>query len=185
MNKHWLAIEQLLASKGCIGRSWLNPGCTSEDIRDLEAHIGHQLPESVKDLLLQHDGEKSGPGLIHGYQMLSVDEIRANWDNWRSIDEEEMNADCADFMSSNPAGYIKPVYTNRHWIPLAHDWAGNHIGLDFDPDIKGTPGQVIRFGRDEDEKQLIAATHSEFLELLIADLGRTRWTGEYLEWPRP
>ena len=121
---------------------------------------------------------------MYGYQMLSVVEIRASWDNWRAIDEKGMNKDCAVFMSSSPVGFIKPLYTNRHWIPLAHDWGGNYIGLDFDPDIKGTVGQVIRYGRDEDEKKLIATTHNAFLDLLVTDLNKTKWTGEYLDWPR-
>lgn len=101
MNAHWIEIKRILASKGCVAKTWLNPGASAESIQQLESHVGHQLPESVKGLLLQHDGEKNGPGLIYGYQMLSVDEIRANWDTWRSIDEAEMNADCAQFMSSS------------------------------------------------------------------------------------
>lgn len=36
-----------------------------------------------------------------------------------------MNADCADFMPSRPEGYVKPLYTNRLWIPLTTDGSGN------------------------------------------------------------
>ena len=83
-----------------------------------------------------------------------------------------MNDDCADMMSSDPPGVVKPVYTNRHWIPLTHDHGGNHVGLDFDPDDEGTPGQVIAYGRDEDEKQLLATSFEAFYRFARGTAGR-------------
>ena len=183
LTKHWIAIERALSSIGCSHALTLNPGATTPTIEKLESHTEIQLPESARDMLLGHDGQASGPGLIYGYRYLSVTEIVANWDNWRSIDEPAMNDDCAESMSSSPQGYIKPLYTNRRWIPLAHDGGGNHIGLDFDPDVNGSPGQVIRFGRDEDEKTLLASNYGDFLDRLARDLGQARWNGKYLEWP--
>jgi cell wall assembly regulator SMI1 len=64
-------------------------------------------------------------------------------------------------------------------------WDGNHIGLDFDPDTLGTVGQVIRFGRDEDEKVFVAPTFGEFLDQLVSALRASGWDGEEQEltWP--
>lgn len=74
------------------------------------------------------------------------------------------------------------MYTNPKWIPLTHDGGGNHIGLDFDPGALGTPGQVIRFGRDEDDKVLLAPSFSVFLDQLVTALQTATWNGEYLDW---
>lgn len=92
-----------------------------------------------------------------------------------------MNADCADLMASNPKGFIKPVYTNRLWIPLTTDSGGNHVGLDYDPDTKGSVGQVVRFGRDEDTKRLVAASFDDFVSCLVSAMKTARWNGKYLE----
>lgn len=70
-------------------------------------------------------------------------------------------------MSSKPEKCIKCLYVNKLWIPIAHDDSGNHIGIDLDPDVNGKLGQIINFGRDEDEKFVIANSLNEFLELMI------------------
>lgn len=183
MKNHWERVERALAQLGCQTEIGLNSGATQDSIQELERHVGVELPQSLKGVLLQHDGQAArGAGLIFGHQMLSVAEIRSNWDVWRSIDEAAMNEDCADFMSSLPTGVIKPQYTNLKWIPLAHDWSGNHIGLDFDPDGDGTAGQVISFGRDEDQKKLKANSFDEFWRQFAKSLNAAKWNGDYLDW---
>lgn len=39
--------------------------------------------------------------------------------------------------------------------------------MDLDPDVKGTYGQIINFGRDEEDKFVIAPSLKDFLQLLI------------------
>jgi cell wall assembly regulator SMI1 len=180
MKELWDKIEQRLTGLGCLQEMRLGQGATTESLEALERHIGISLPDSVKSFLLIHDGQK-GFGLIQGEGLLSVDGIRKQWDMWRSIDEEEMNIDCADFMASEPAGHIRPMYTNRLWIPLTSDGGGNHIGLDYDPDSLGTIGQVIAFGRDEDTKRLLANDFVTFVMQCISWLDCVKWNGKYLE----
>lgn len=139
------------------------------------------FPDSLKEFLSVHDGQDGRAGLVSGQHLLSAETIRREWDMWRSLDEVAINADCVDFMASHPKGAIKPMYTNRFWIPLTKDWGGNHIGLDFDPDAQGTFGQVIRFGRDQDTKLLIAEDFDAFIEKLVESLSDSKWNGEYLE----
>ncbi|WP_061958313.1 SMI1/KNR4 family protein [Cupriavidus pauculus] len=181
MQELWIGIEQSLSTLGCLDRMHLRPGATAEAIAELEWHVGVRLADGLKAFLAVHDGQDGHVGLVEGALLLSVEEIRREWDVWRSIDEDEMNADCADFMASHPEGYVKPLYTNRLWIPLTKDFGGNHIGLDYDPDAKGTVGQVIRFGRDEDTKRVIADSFESFVALLVAAAASAHWNGEYLE----
>ncbi|HSC79399.1 MAG TPA: SMI1/KNR4 family protein [Chitinolyticbacter sp.] len=180
MKECWTRIENRLKELGCLGDIGLRPGASESDILSLEQHLGIFLPDAVKQFLLVHDGQ-DGPGLFYGQEFLSVSGIRQQWDNWRSIDEVEMNEDCADFMGSDPEGVIKPMYCNRAWIPLTHDWGGNHIGLDFDPGALGKSEQIIAFGRDEDIKQLRAETFDAFLASFESWLARAKWDGEYLD----
>jgi cell wall assembly regulator SMI1 len=156
----------------------LSPGATPDELVALETHLGLALPVSLKGFLADHNGQAKDAklGLHLGRMFLSTEGIRAQWDNWRSIDEDAMNEDCAEFMSSQPEGTIKTMYTNPLWIPLTHDFGGNHVGLDFDPDVRGTRGQVIAFGRDEDQKQLLAGSFDEFLPRFVAELRGADWT---------
>ncbi|NMV40545.1 SMI1/KNR4 family protein [Ralstonia insidiosa] len=181
MKEQWNRIEQSLSRLGCLEHVRLQPGASLEQLTELEQHLGVQLPEGLKAFLSIHDGQDGSVGLVGGELLLSVENIRREWDTWRSLDEDAMNADSADFMASQPEGFIKPMYTNRLWIPLTKDWGGNHIGLDCDPDTKGSIGQVIRFGRDEDTKRLVADNFDHFVSLMVSAVAVARWNGEYLE----
>lgn len=181
MKEQWTRIEGFLGTHGCQDQVGLRSGASAGDIQSLEAHLGVDFPDSLKRFLSVHDGQEGRVGLVSGQQLLSAESIRQEWDMWRSLDEVAMNADCAGFMASHPKGAIKPMYTNRFWIPLTRDWGGNHIGLDFDPDMQGTVGQVICFGRDQDTKVLLAESFDAFIEKLVASLSDSKWNGEYLE----
>jgi cell wall assembly regulator SMI1 len=180
MKEFWTRIEQRIKELDCWNEMALQSGASESDLSDLERHLGVALPNSVREFLAVHNGQE-GFGLIFGQEFLSTSRMRQEWDNWRSIDETEMNDNCSEFMESNPEGVIKPMYCNRAWIPLTHDGGGNHIGIDFDPDSRGKVGQVIAFGRDEDTKRLLAGSFEEFLESFESWLAKAKWNGEYLE----
>jgi cell wall assembly regulator SMI1 len=180
--QEWNRIELRLTELGCLSEMALLPGAVDEEIAALEGHIGFSLPPSLQRFLKVHDGQ-NGFGLMMGNQFLSIAGIRQQWDNWRSLDEDAMNEDCADSMDSSPDGVIKPMYTNRAWIPLTHDGGGNHIGLDFDPGKLGKSGQVIAFGRDEDIKRLVADDFETFLAKNLSWLESASWNGKYLDAP--
>ena len=75
--------------------------------------------------------------------------------------------------TSFPEGAIKKRYFNPNWIPIIFDNLGNYIGIDLDPDVNGTAGQVINFGRDEEDMFVIAESFEKFLdfslELIVKD----------------
>lgn len=173
MKEQWDQIESILKSQGVIPHIEVNDGATSEEIQALEEHVGVSLPQSLKEFLSIHNGQSSGPGLFFGVVFLSTSEIARQWDAWDDLDD--MNEDMEDDMSSKPEGVIKPLYVNRKWIPLTHDYSGNHIGIDFDPDTKGTPGQIIAFGRDQDMKILKAKSFDDFIAMYISQLQSLAW----------
>lgn len=101
-----------------------------------------------------------------GLELYDLDEMQKEWKIWRDFDNDEELND-AKYYSSDPEGAVKCRYTNPLWIPLAHDYGSNYIGVDLDPDVNGTAGQVIDFGRDENDKKVLAGSIKELLRLFI------------------
>jgi cell wall assembly regulator SMI1 len=178
----WASIKTSLLAKGCLDAMQLREGASDVELVELESQLGVALPDLLKQLLMIHDGQE-GAGLLFGNQLLSVAQIRQEWQGWREIEADGMNEDCVEFMASSPAGVVKPMYTNARWIPLTHDGGGNHMGLDFDPDTGGTEGQMIAFGADEDTKYLLAPTFPAFVESAVEWIRQASWQGEFLESP--
>lgn len=72
--------------------------------------------------------------------------------------------------TSTPEGAIKKMYFNPKWIPIFSDHGGNYIGIDLDPDTNGIKGQVIIFGRDEEDMFVISNNISDFFDMIISKI---------------
>jgi cell wall assembly regulator SMI1 len=115
--------------------------------------------------------ESCRAGLFYDLQFLPLTRVRSSQAMWAEL-VDEMNEELADSMESAPAGVIRKMYANPKWVPFTHDGAGNHLGVDLDPDERGTLGQVIVFGRDEDRKRLVAPSFAAFVDGFVAQLER-------------
>jgi cell wall assembly regulator SMI1 len=58
--------------------------------------------------------------------------------------------------ASYPKGMTKKQYVNKHWIPLLSDGNTDGLAVDLDPDEHGFYGQVISYGRDQNEHYVVA-----------------------------
>lgn len=150
----------------------LKPGCSEAELAEFEALVGREFPESLKALYRWHDGQTgtASTGPFFGLTFLPLAEALKHWASWRDIVEEWSDEDMSvnsDFCTSTPPGAIKALYANRYWIPFAYDYGGNHLGVDLDPAGQGTVGQVINFGRDEEEKFVVASSLETFIEWLV------------------
>ncbi len=153
------------------GDMLLNPPATEADIAVAEAHLGQRFPADVRALYLLHDGQHqytlADPrwafGLFAESAFLSLTEVLTNWDTWDGFDEQ---TDMDEFATSTPANFVQEKYSTRGWIPLTHDGSGNHIGIDLAPGRAGRSGQVITFGADDDEHQVLAPSLLSYLEQL-------------------
>ncbi len=96
----------------------------------------------------RHDDPRWAAGLVAGEPLLPLAEALLQWDQWAGF-EGETGLD--EFASSTPEGFVQPKYSARGWIPLTHDGGGNHVGVDLDPDVRGTVGRSSPFGRDDDQ----------------------------------
>ncbi|MBF5043325.1 KNR4-like cell wall assembly/cell proliferation coordinating protein [Aggregicoccus sp. 17bor-14] len=174
----WREIESVLLGAGPAQLFALNPPAAEAGLAALERELGTALPAPLKALLRIHDGQQdtAACGVFFGLTFLSVQGIGLHWRNWRSLAEEGMDDALAGSMTSRPPGMIKPVYFNARWLPFTDDAGGNHLGVDGDPDTHGTAGQVIAFGRDEDEKRLLGSSVDDFLRRFLAQLRSVRWS---------
>ena len=148
----------------------LNSSATVTDFVKFKKETNFDFPFSLKPIYELNNGQGSGIGLFFGLEFLSIDEIIKQWKIWHDIHQEELSGkykNLNQFCTSYPPKAIKVDYTNDKWIPFSHDNGGNHIGIDLDPDVAGKIGQIINFGRDEDNKIVIAENTQEFLKICL------------------
>ncbi|MES2116817.1 MAG: SMI1/KNR4 family protein [Pseudomonadota bacterium] len=169
--KNWFKFTAQVAKKFPALSSSLNAKAAPAEIDALEQRFGHPLPQALRELYQTTNGEQvNSPGIIFGLRFLPVSEVRIALDQWQEIIDgglDGMNDDC----TSKPKAAIQCVYANKSWLPLFSDSGGNYIGLDFDPAPKGTLGQVINFGRDEENKHVLAKDLDTFINQLAKLVG--------------
>jgi cell wall assembly regulator SMI1 len=177
MQQYWTQIERLFQERFPKGyHRYFVDGASEKAISGLEKHIGLQLPDDFKAFYRVHDGQgKKVYGLVFGLELLSLKRIKQEWDNWKALGDD-INAELAHAMSSEPKRYVKPLYLNPKWIPFTTDQTGTHLGMDFDPDKKGIVGQVIAFGRNENKKKVLAKSFRDYIHLFVKQLRTVAWS---------
>jgi cell wall assembly regulator SMI1 len=170
MKRQWEWIEVWLAGHAQYLLRDLRKGAAPAMLAKLEAQIQRGLPETVRAFYAIHDGQKSQcpQGLFYSLQFMPLARVLESQRVWAEL--VDINDELAYAMSSSPSGHIKPVYANPLWIPFAHDQSGNHLGIDLDPDVQGSEGQVIVFGRDENRKRLVAQSFEAFIDMFVEQL---------------
>ncbi|KAI0035939.1 hypothetical protein K488DRAFT_42234 [Vararia minispora EC-137] len=142
----------------------LNYGILPQDLAQIEMQFGFALPQAVRDSYLVVDGQEPessaacSEGLFFGLYLLPLEEVYDEWRFWREVDSDPNtggHSPLRNAMQSVPSGWVRREYSNRGWIPLVSDKAGNYIGVDVNPDEGGSIGQVIVFGRDFDTKVVL------------------------------
>ena len=158
--KSWERLHAFFKSEAPDYYKALNRPAKVSDIKRLEDSIGCELPADLKGSLRIHDGQDDWSyGVVYGLPLMSVDVIQ------RSL-LAEMNFDQnanANVYPSFPLRCVHPLEWHCGWIPLASDSGGNYLGVDLVPDVRGTTGQVIVFGRDERIHPVLANSWAQFL----------------------
>lgn len=155
----------------------LAPGASNAAIIAFETATNLTLPDAVRAWFAAHDGQTSAAaGLAAGYHFISLAEAEKALAAWAATraklaDEiKELDRAC----SSTPPKAIQRKYSLTGWLPLLRDNEGNAIGVDLEPGTAGTLGQVINFGRDEDDKFVLFANAGELIDWLAGELESDR-----------
>ena len=126
---------------------------------EFEAEAGFAVPQLLKDFLSLHNG-------IENTRFLSAASMLKEWRDWQSVYTEWTQEELLDTYSTNE-GKTLLMYTTPYWIPFFDLYNGNFMALDFAPTEKGIPGQVIRFGADQEIGYQEAESLNAFLEELL------------------
>ena len=152
-SKLWYKVE-FECSPTSFGGPYLYISEKEREIIDLSEKVSDGIMDLAKKL---HANE------LDDYNWDSL-EITAFKDGNVEANRTFYNFDEELPLTSTPDGAIKKKYFHIKWIPLTSDSGGNYIGIDLDPDEKGTKGQVIIFGRDEEDMFVLANSWNEFLD---------------------
>lgn len=174
----WDKLERWLAENFPTALADLNPGSSESCLQMTEEKIGVSLPESLKEVYRLHDGQKttdlSAAGIFYGVCFLPLDQMVYHWSIWvetnEHIDKEGWRDELDEPQVSFSPGKVRAIYSNNRWIPFGLIAQNCYLGLDFDPAPDGVEGQVINFGREEEQKMVLAESFGEFLNRYVYEL---------------
>ncbi|WP_024612177.1 SMI1/KNR4 family protein [Pseudoalteromonas sp. TB64] len=126
---------------------------------EFENEAGFAFPAILKSFLTLHNG-------VENTAFMSVQRILKEWRDWQSIYNEWTQEELFDTDNESNIKTV-PMYVTPYWVPFFNLGGGNFIALDFAPNTKGTSGQVISFGADEQSAIYETKTLSEFLKGFI------------------
>ncbi|KII89251.1 hypothetical protein PLICRDRAFT_160498 [Plicaturopsis crispa FD-325 SS-3] len=160
----WARLRAWLAREYPELGDTLNYGILPPDLATIEMQFGFSLPAVVRESYLCADGQEAesaagcSEGLFFGLTLLPLEDVLDEWRFWREVDSDPAtgaNPRLREAMRSIPPGWVRAEYSQRGWIPLIADRAGNYVGVDLNPGESGAVGQVIVFGRDYDTKVVL------------------------------
>lgn len=170
------ALSRLQTWAGTVSAdARLNPGATEMDFRAFEKRTGVRVPPELRELYRWHNGqsEDCDYGFFYGLEFLSLDRVASHWESWDTVlngFSPEALDDLSLSLLSTPPGFVNRTYHDRDWICFAFDYGGNYLAVDTAPGVKGTVGQVITCGRDEDRRIVLAPSLSHFMTWFTNEL---------------
>lgn len=143
-----------------------------------EKAIGVVLPDDLRHLLSRHNGGDDC-FVLPGWELFSAERIVSEWRVWEDLRRTEF---VPDGYTSEPEGpVLGDQWWRLGWIPFCGDGGGNHLCVDLDPAKGGKSGQVITMWHDGPERQVIAGSLTEFIEIIAkdAEAGDLVWDEEW------
>jgi len=163
VKKSWYKIE-FNCGVGSYGGPYIyfDENTTSKERETFKIGFGDYeiIAETIKQL---HELEKS----THNWDELN---FVVYSDTTYKVERSFYDFDNQISFTSTPENAIRKKYFHYKWLPLFSDLGGNYIGIDFDPDIKGIKGQIINFGRDEENMFVVADSLENFFGLLLTEI---------------
>ena len=147
---------QLVHAKGLVIIPPKNNDAIYEEFED---EAGYPFPNIIKEFLTLHNG-------VQNSAIMGAEKILQEWKDWYRIYNDWTQEELLDTYSTNE-GKTLLMYTTPYWIPFFDLQNGNFLAFDFAPDTKGSAGQIIRFGADQEIGYIQADRLDLFLESLM------------------
>jgi cell wall assembly regulator SMI1 len=161
MDEVWQRIEAWLATNAPPIAAGFNPPASAHQLADTERLLGVPFPMDVRATYLRHNGQASdSPWMMNGWEWLSLDRIRAEWQIWKDLLD---GGDFADSQSDADGLGVRQDWWHPAWIPLTYSGSGDHYCLDLAPGLQGTLGQIIEMWHDEGSRPVVASSIREWL----------------------
>jgi cell wall assembly regulator SMI1 len=138
----WSRLCALLTQQPGLERLPFNPGCTEQQLTELETILGARLPEDYRALLTLANGQVSWEANNltfppHHLVFFGTDEVAAAWRTYFAP------ADAADYDLSDDGKVREPIY-NPDRVPIAeYESAGVYLCIDRVPGRQGRSGQLV------------------------------------------
>jgi cell wall assembly regulator SMI1 len=168
----WRRLDLALEKFKRPSAAKLARGASAAAFEKFAAATRVSLPDELRGYWTAHDGQTAGDlGLAAGFRFLSLSEAAKSLADWAATRKQlGEGVKMLDRRSrSHPPGAIQKKYSLPGWLPLLSDGEGNHIGVDLDPGPSGKVGQVVNFGRDEEEKYVLFPSAADLVEWLATE----------------
>jgi cell wall assembly regulator SMI1 len=152
----WVSYVGWLEQHAPAAFANLAPSASKAVLTKLERSIGQSVPDELKALLRLNNGQVDPDGcpVLPGLALLSATGIVQEWQSWARLRDNETpdGLESLDDFSRALDHGVRDVYTHPRWIPVLKDgYRADYVGIDLAPAEGGTVGQVINFGRDEEQ----------------------------------
>lgn len=171
----WAEYEAFLEAHAPTAFANLAPGASDAALATLEQELQQPLPRDLCTLLRLRDGQvKLGRACAFpGLRFLSCKRIAEEWLSWARFRDNETE-DGLGMLDSHASALdpgVQDVYTHPGWIPLLKlGDRSDYIGVDTVPAEGGILGQVINFGRDEDQHFVASPSLAELIDFSLEEL---------------
>ncbi|BAU95124.1 hypothetical protein N24_0862 [Corynebacterium suranareeae] len=139
-----LAELHQLCAKGDTAY-FTQPPISEQKAYELEKYLGYKIPSHLHALLRISNGAEidfsiEGKILTGGWSVYSSSEII----------KQHQTQGCSSSVAYDKGspGVTQPRILHPGWIPFAHDYGGNVLGIDLVPGPNGVPGQILQYGRE-------------------------------------
>ncbi len=163
IKKDWYKIE-FQCGLGSFGGPYIYKNVNTSENERVILKIDFEEQEKISPIITElHELEKEN------YKWDKLKFIVYSEGNY-SLERSYYDFDKEIPFTSTPKNTIKKKYFHYKWLPIFSDYGGNYIGIDLDPDINGHKGQVINFGRDEEDMYVYANSLDSFFDKILNEI---------------
>ena len=150
-------VDRWLAAKRPEFYARLQPGVTNAALDAFESRFALRLPEAFRAFYRWRNGqEPTCNASFHGNRMFS------------SLEEIAETKDMLDGMIGSE--FENPHWWRRGWVPFLANGGGDHLCLDLTAEVGGTPGQLVAFWHDWENRSVQFARFEGWLSQLADEM---------------